>query len=775
MKHPLENARWIWPGGSHDLVNGYAQFRQEFRLSARPRQASIAITADQSYQLYLNGEYVCRGPARGFQDHWPFDEIPVARFLRRGRNVIAVRAYNPGCGNFQYVSAGAAGLLAAMHIGGTEVVSDGAWRARRQSGVRRDAEPASLQLPFQEYIDLREEPDDWMRPDFDDSSWTAPAASAAWNVMPWHALEPRGIPMLEESEVPGGRIIGEMEAAGHPEAAATRNVFRLRALEAMDHSPRTHLQWPLRSAPAGKDRFRSYLIDFGQTVVGCPEIQITGCAGGEMADLTHYETIDTARLCPDVDLNAHSRPALGCRVICRPGTNRHRFFLPYGFRYAVLTLRGTARPVRASLSLHTIGYPLAVRGRFTCSEPDLNRIWSACVHTQRVCMLDAYIDTPWREQAQWWGDARVTCQNTFHLANDARLMRRGIRSIAGQRVPNGLTYGHAPTIAHSCILPDFSLIWIITLWDYYWQTGELEPFHSHQDCLGGILEYFRNRSDPETHLVSCDRRYWLFLDWTTLHRQGFSTVLNLWLLIALEKTAELHRLSGQGHQARSLSQWARKLRSSLRAMIDSDGLLCDGRDEKGRLVRRKSVHSQTLALMAGLCSGSERAMLEKRLLPWIREERAFEAKPSAYWATYIFRMLQERGYGADVIRFIRKHWEPMADYGSTWENFVPRRGADSFSHAWSAHPISHFAQILGGITQTGPAWTAIRFAPALLTASGSVRVPTPQGMITSSWRQRRSGSFDVRLQLPEGVQAEIALPRLRAQCGKGSHRWQVFP
>ncbi|HRJ72989.1 MAG TPA: alpha-L-rhamnosidase C-terminal domain-containing protein, partial [Terrimicrobiaceae bacterium] len=564
------------------------------------------------------------------------------------------------------------------------------------------------------------------------------------------------------------------EGASHPGAAATRNVFRIRALEPLDHAPRKNLRWPLRSEPAGTGRFRSYLIDFGRTVVGCPEIQITGCAGGEMADLAHYETIDPARLRPDVDLDAHSRPALGCRVICRPGTNRHRFFLPYGFRYAVLTLRNTTRTVRTSLTLHTIGYPLAVRGSFASSDAGLNRIWTACAHTQRVCMLDAYVDTPWREQAQWWGDARVTCQNTFHLANDPRLMRRGIRSIAGQRVPNGLTYGHAPTVAHGCILPDFALIWIITLWDFFWQTGDLEPFHAHQDCLEGILGYFRSRTDPRTHLAASDPRYWLFLDWTTLHRQGFSSVLNLWLLLALEKTAELHRRSGQDGPARRLAQWARKLRTSLRSLIGRDGLMRDGRSTDGRIVQMASVHSQTLALMAGLHAGSERAMLEKRLLPWIREERVFEAQPSAYWATYVFRVLQERGYAADVVRFIRKHWEPMADYGSTWENFAPRRGADSFSHAWSAHPIAHFAQILGGVTQTGPAWTVIRFAPALLTDSGRVRIPTPQGMISSAWRRRGDGAFDVRLQLPPGTEAEIVLPRTRALCRGGVHRWQVL-
>ena len=82
-------------------------------------------------------------------------------------------------------------------------------------------------------------------------------------------------------------------------------------------------------------------------------------------------------------------------------------------------------------------------------------------------MIDAYVDCPWREQAQWWGDARVQAANTFHLSADARMLKRGIRQIAAQEPPNGLTYGMTPTMSHHCILPDYTLTWVMTIWDYY--------------------------------------------------------------------------------------------------------------------------------------------------------------------------------------------------------------------------------------------------------------------------------------------------------------------
>jgi len=69
-----------------ELVNCFAEFRKEFDLASVPRAAPFAITADQHYRLWVNGSFVCRGPARGYQRSWPVDEVDLAPFLKRGRN-----------------------------------------------------------------------------------------------------------------------------------------------------------------------------------------------------------------------------------------------------------------------------------------------------------------------------------------------------------------------------------------------------------------------------------------------------------------------------------------------------------------------------------------------------------------------------------------------------------------------------------------------------------------------------------------------------------------
>jgi alpha-L-rhamnosidase len=230
-------AEWIWPDDFRwDLHNGFVLFRQDFTLDRVPRRAPLFITADQSYHLYVNGAFVGRGPARGYQSHWPYDEIDLARWLVPGRNVLAVRAYNPGYSNFQYLTQGYAGLLVAATWGRVHLQTDATWKCLRQPGIRHDMTRTSLQLFAQENFDARAGPLDWMNSDFDDSAWGEPKTQKP-GVLPWANLEPRGIPQMFEEAWRPGQVIGTAEGecgAGWEEA---RNLYLLRQNEDHTHAP----------------------------------------------------------------------------------------------------------------------------------------------------------------------------------------------------------------------------------------------------------------------------------------------------------------------------------------------------------------------------------------------------------------------------------------------------------------------------------------------------------------------------------------------------------
>ncbi|HYF48892.1 MAG TPA: family 78 glycoside hydrolase catalytic domain [Planctomycetota bacterium] len=773
----ITEATWIWPLNSNwDMYNCYALFRKSFDLKSVPNAAPLFITADQSYQLFINGRFVCRGPVRGFQSHWPYDEVNVAQYLRKGKNLIAVRAHNPGFSNFQYITQGVAGLLVAARWGDCKLVSGWDWKCRRQDGVSKNTVPTSMQLFCQEHIDKRIEPDDWMMPKFDDSKWGNSVGVGRWNAMPWYTLEHRMIPLLREERIYAKTLLGQGEGKCNAGFRDTRDVTKFRHGEDRSHKPASGSPRVVRVQATGKGRFRSILLDFGRTVVGALHLKVSGAKGGEIIDTLHTENIDAATLTPSLLPDAWCRMSFGYRMTCRKGENVHDFYHIYGFRYLTLTVRDTAAPLTIEVALNWVGYPLKRNGGFYSSDDTLNKIWETCAWTQQCCSLDAYVDTPWREQAQWWGDARVQGWNTFHLDGDARLFRRGIHCIAGQTTPEGLTYGHAPTMAHSCILPDFTLIWMLTIWDYYWQTGSIEPLVTHEKTIAGALEYFRTHTDAKTGMVGYDPRYWLFLDWTDIFKDGYPTVLNAWLLMALESLAKMFVVAGNRKKAAELSAWAKRVRRALERLINKDGLMRDGYKWDRSPVQSTCVHSQALAIMSKIIEPKmidghgEHPAFQQVLIPFIREHQKPKVYPSAYWITYVFSVLSEYGYAKDVLRFIRNHWEPMIAHGTTFENFNPEPGNWSHSHAWSAHPLFHLMQTIGGIHQTAPAWREVKFAPVFQGERGGAVVPTPTGPIVSVWERTRGG-VDVSLELPKGTRGVACLPGQRTQAVTGSRRW----
>ena len=764
----LPSALWIWPTVHHfDIHNDYALFRKRIVLDAKPTHAPTLITADQSYQLHVNGHYVCRGPARGYQHSWPCDEIDLSPYLRAGENVVAVRAHNPGFSTFQYLSQGWAGFLFMGRWGTHEIVSDTTWKTRRQSGLKRDTPPSSFQLFCQEHVDARLEADDWADPGFDDADWGVPFANRAWNSPPWHDLEARGVPMLHEETIIPLRLLGSATGLSSPGADTARNVVEPCRNEPLGHASLPDGDPERIVVPASdSEAYSSFLLDFEKTRIGNLTLHVEGAAGGEIVDAVFVETLDQATLAPHLH---QLQVSLGSRLVCRAGTTRHTFYHPYGFRYLMLRVRNATVPLLVRPSLTQIGYPLGDAGRFSSSDAGLQKIWEACAWTQRVCSLDAYVDTPWREQAQWWGDARVQAWNTFHLDDDARLLRRGIASIAGQTTPDGLTYGHAPTVAHHCVLPDFTLIWILTLWDHYWQTGSLEAFHSHRDTLRRALDYFRSHTDPANGLVGKDPRHWLFLDWADLFQEGYPTVLNLWLLLALRKTERLALLAGDAPLAGELAAWSATLSSTLRGLVDADGLLHDGKTWDGNLVPDRSIHSQTLGLMTGLLDA---ATALPPLLRFVRGEETPKAKPSGYWRTYLFSVLDAAEHGGAVVDHIETAWKEMAEHGTTWSQLKEYGGDHSHSHAWSAHPLYHLMQIVGGLRQREAAWREIEFRPLFRGDSASCRIPTPHGFLASSW-ERKDDRYRVTLTVPPGVVARVVLPGIGEERSAGTHSWTV--
>lgn len=767
---PFGSAKWLWVRDADaNELDQRVQARRSWLLAEVPESAEIKITADALYVLYVNGQYVTRGPARGLHGSWPFDRVEIKSYLRVGKNTLAALIYQPGISNYSYQHNWGMGLLVAGKIGTERIDTGPGWKMRVALGYSRAVARFSRQLGFAEFCDLRTSQIHlWKEVDFDDHDWDQDSAliSRAAGSMPWHDFEERAIPLLTSDLMFPDKLLAISKWPGAENSVLPQSLVALYATEKRQWKPSSGSAATITFAgPRTGNEAEGVLIDFGKEVVGTPIIKVAGAAGGECLDLLVCETI--TGIVPDLPhpTSTNSLQSFGNRVVLGPGDNQHEFLMPLGFRYLALLCRGRTTPLTVDLALRQTLYPLEKTGTFRSSNSILQRIWEMSEHTQRCCMMDAYVDCPWREQAQWWGDAIVQARNTFALADDSRLLARGIRMIGQRQTPNGLTYAMAPS-NQLTILPDYSLVWILSHWTYYWQTGKSDLFESMQAQVSGILDYFQKRTG-RTGLVDYDDRYWLFLDWCeALNHEGTPTLLNLQYLWALNTAEKLFSLIGSVTKAADCHSRAQTLRQAIAAhLYDKEaGRIWDGLTSAGTLIRKQSPHVAALAIILDIFPEAHERLLENTLLPLVNGDRNDEILPSSFFMYYIFEALKQKGYRREIIDCISRWWGEWVRDGlsTTPENWSwkKNRGSWSLCHGWSAHPLVHFSEILLGIRQEAPGWSKVSFDPLQiegLYVAGSV--PTPHGIIRVSINTtgRRP---DLQLDLPTTIERRMSAEAL---------------
>lgn len=90
------DAHWIMHPTAQPNDHQMVLFRKCFDLVTKPAKFVVHLSADNHYRLFVNGEYVLRGPARGDISHWFFETVDIAKYLNSGQNTLAVEVVNWG-------------------------------------------------------------------------------------------------------------------------------------------------------------------------------------------------------------------------------------------------------------------------------------------------------------------------------------------------------------------------------------------------------------------------------------------------------------------------------------------------------------------------------------------------------------------------------------------------------------------------------------------------------------------------------------------------------
>lgn len=166
-----------WITVPNQLLHDYGvyQFRKTFTLTAKPVSFIVNVSADNRYKLYINGQFVSLGPARGDIFHWNYESIDLAPYLQVGKNVIAAIVWNYGDLRPEaQISYRTAFIMQGSSEKEKIINTDKNWKCRRDSSYA-PKEPILIYSYYVagpgETINYNLAAKLWKTIDFDDSNW----------------------------------------------------------------------------------------------------------------------------------------------------------------------------------------------------------------------------------------------------------------------------------------------------------------------------------------------------------------------------------------------------------------------------------------------------------------------------------------------------------------------------------------------------------------------------------------------------------------------------
>ena len=721
------SGHWISVAGAPPYDYGVYHFRRTFDLPAAPASFLIHVTADNRYKLYVNGELVSLGPARGDLYHWRYESVDIAPHLKAGKNVLAAVVWNFGDLAPVAQITNETGFLLQGDGPAERIVDTGKqWKSIRDaaySPAPREREMARFYFVTGpgEQVDAAHYPWGWERPEFDDSAWPASAVSSAGS--PRDAQDGPNRWMLVQRSIP------PMELTPQP-------ITVLRS-GSPSHVIPAHTKATL-------------LYDQTFLTTGYPELTVSGGKDAQI-EVGYAESLFLPGLRDKGNRNEIAgKVFIGQRDIFKADGGARRHFEPLWWRtwrYLRLKIETQDQPLTID-DLHGVytGYPFQRKARFDAGSAELQKILDTGWRTARLCAHETYMDCPYYEQLQYAGDTRVQSLVSLYMTGDGRLVRKAIESLDASRTAEGATYSRAPSRLQQYI-PPFSLWWIGMLHDYWMYQDDPALVRGMLPGVRSVLSFFAARQQANGSLGRMP--WWNFVDWTRewnggvppAMTDGQSAPLDLQLLLAYQWAGEMEAALGNPALAEDDRRSGARLSSSIREMYwdDARKMFADTPQKQ-----EYSQQANALAVLADVTEGAEAHDLIERVAG---DDSLVQC--SIYFRHYLHSAMNKAGAGDRYLDMLGT-WRTMLARGlTTWaETADPTR---SDCHAWGASPNYELFRTVLGIDSAAPGFARVVIRPFLgkLThVSGAI--PHPKGEIAVSLTLS-GGKLEATVNLPTGV------------------------
>jgi alpha-L-rhamnosidase len=715
-------AQWIQRPSSEPDQHTYA--RKEFTLSGSPIvRARVYVSADQQYELSINGVRIGKGQAYSYPDSQYYETLDATSVLRAGRPNALGLLYS-WQGATKGHPAGSPGVIAQLSVlhqdGSSELITtDSSWRVLKANwlpGTQRDLE--GDQVDFTENIDGAHQPLGWDLPGFDDRTWAAATALGPAGVAPWT----------------------------HLVAVRTRIV-----------------EQPVRAVSLTRLSNGSIVADFGKVYAAVPTVAFHhGSPGRRVAMHAGYLLDPHPSSGPPGQVSTvhgTQHTDLSYSYVQRGGQETFHPFDYLGFRYLQIDKPGeTLKPSDVvALTRHTL-MPDEPPATFSSPDPTVNAVFELGVHSALFTAQEQYVDTPTREKGPWLWDGFNESQTAMTAFGDQNLTRKSLLEFSQSQArywPQGRINKIYPTGLGALDINEFSEIYPEWVWQYWLATGDRSLLEAVYPTIANLSDYVQSAVAPSTGLVTslpATNIYYPFPVVTRLNVLGVDVFRR-----AGDVATALGRPTDEVSRQRDRQS---ELTSAINARLTRpDGVYVDGLLTSAKQTKEATQESNTAAVAYDVVPGSR----ETRVAAYIAA-RGMTNPPRT--AAEVLGALRLTGRDRDFVQRITDPkapgWANILARGATftWEVWNPSDAiGDSMSHGWGANVVVEIRRELLGIEPTGPGYVTFDVTPprgGLASASG--RVPTPRGSIVVAWRHgSQPGISTLDLTVPANATATVRL------------------
>jgi alpha-L-rhamnosidase len=715
---PVEwTSHWIMHPEVEPQSHAVVHFRKTFNLDNKPDSFIIHVSADNHYRLFVNGQYILRGPARGDLEHWFYETVDIATHLNQGENVIAAEVVNWGPKrSFSFISQ----MTSFILQGGSkaeEMVNThgGSWKClhnRAHYPKIVDWMTDRSTIDFGLYVgnptdSIRgdEYPWGWETPGYDDSGWVpAKWADVAGGRETQHAggilfsggklLVPRRVPLLKETAMPFTRIRSTI-------GLADGNSY-------IDD---------MGSLVIPSNEYVIILIDQAHLTMGYPEMIVSG-GKDAIIQAMYAENLIVDHKSPKGNRNEiDGKYMVGLKDVFVSDGGEDRLFKPSyirTFRYIQLDIETFDEPLVIENYYHVeCRAPLELNASFSAGNELTDWIMDAGWRSVSLCAQDYLLSDAYYEQMQYTGDSRVHNLTLLTLSGDDRLTRNSLVQFDQSRIPEGLTFACYPNAFH-LIIPSYSLIWIDQVHDYMLWKDDREFISQFEMGIKSVLHWFEQKMQPNGLIGPMD--WWGALAWPRHYKNGESptiyegnnTLYTLHYAYTLRHAAGIFSYLGNRVQAREYIMRANQIIRAVNRQCKNEG----GFYTESPGSEQISQITNIMAILSGAVKGKEARSLMEKLL----EPKDWFGQVDLFLHVYLFEAMNLTGFGEQFHSELSE-WQLMKDRGLTTFVEVPLEWGEenqrSECHPWSSSPNYFFFRTVCGIRPLEAGHKKVEIAPAI--------------------------------------------------------------